>query len=257
MSEFAISLRGIHDFKKNMFKNIVIFGTGGAIGSAVLDHLVSKYPGAHIHACSSQPFLGDHHPQITFHLITYEDEQTLADAAQKSKNSGPIDLIFVATGLLHQGALMPEKSLKEITADKFITLYKANTIIPALIAKHFLPHLTRDGRGVYAVLSARVGSISDNQWGGWYAYRCAKAALNMLVKNLSIEMARRYPDAVILGLHPGTVDSALSAPFQKQVPADQLFTPKFAAEKLISILETIQPVDTGKCFAWDGQEIKP
>lgn len=166
-----------------------------------------------------------------------------------------IDLIFVATGMLHNKEIMPEKAIKDLSAENFLALYQANTIVPALIAKHFLPLLNRENRAVFAALSARVGSISDNQLGGWYAYRCAKAALNMLIKNLSIETSRRCPRSVVIGLHPGTVKTPLSAPFQKHVPSNRLFEPELAAEALMNIVETVQPADTGKCIAWDRKEI--
>lgn len=126
---------------------------------------------------------------------------------------------------------------------------------PALVAKHFLPLLARDRKSVFAALSARVGSISDNQLGGWHAYRASKAALNMLLRTFAIELARRNPRAVCVGLHPGTVDTGLSAPFQANVPEGKLFTPDFAAARLLEVVDRLKPDDSGHVFAWDGQLI--
>ena len=108
-----------------------------------------------------------------------------------------------------------------------------------------------------ATLSARVGSVSDNQLGGWYAYRASKAALNIIIKNSAIEISRRNNDSIVVGMHPGTVASDLSKPFQKGVPSGKLFTPELAASRLLKVLSTLSAKDTGKCFAWDGKEILP
>ena len=121
--------------------------------------------------------------------------------------------------------------------------------------KHFLPLMPRDRRAVFAALSARVGSIGDNRLGGWHSYRASKAALNMILKNLSIELARTHPQAVVAGLHPGTVDTALSVPFQKGVAADKLFTADYSASRLLAVLDGLTPADSGGVFAWDGARI--
>lgn len=129
-------------------------------------------------------------------------------------------------------------------------------MLPALIAKHFLPKLNRENKAVFAVLSARVGSITDNRLGGWYAYRASKVALNMILKNAAIEIGRRYKKSIIIGLHPGTVNSPLSKPFQTNVPDDQMFTADFSVKKMIEVLDSVTPEKSGSCFAWDGKEIE-
>ena len=128
--------------------------------------------------------------------------------------------------------MTPEKSLRELSAEKFARAFAINATGPALSAKHFLPKLARDRRAVFAALSARVGSISDNRLGGWYAYRASKSALNMILKTAAIETARRAPQAIVIGLHPGTVDSKLSKPFQENVTPGKLFRPEDAARKV-------------------------
>ena len=134
-------------------------------------------------------------------------------------------------------------------------IFAVNTIGPALVLKHFAPLLPRTGRSVIALLSARVGSISDNRLGGWYGYRASKAALNQLVRTASIEVARSRRDAVIVGLHPGTVETPLSAPFRGNVSPGKLFTPRVSAAHLLTAIEGLTPADSGKCFAWDGSEV--
>jgi NAD(P)-dependent dehydrogenase (short-subunit alcohol dehydrogenase family) len=185
------------------------------------------------------------------------DEAALAAWAEKIRQTGPLHLVINATGLLHDGAanLQPEKALKQITADTMARVLAVNTIGPALIAKYFLPHMVRAEKAVMAHLSARVGSISDNRMGGWTSYRAAKAAQNMVVKNAAIETARRDKQKIIIGLHPGTVDTHLSAPFQGNVAADKLFSPAQSAAHLLQVIDGLTAEDSGKVFAWDGQEV--
>lgn len=237
-------------------QNIAIIGANGALGGALIKQLSLHDDAPCIHAFSRGQ-LHNEAPGVKFHGINYEDEYSIEQAAGVAAANGPLDLVLVAVGILHQGEVMPEKSLKDLSAEKFQQLFAANTIAPALIAKHFLPKLNRNRRTVFAALSARVGSISDNRLGGWYAYRASKAALNMVIKNAAIETARSCKHAIVVGLHPGTVDSNLSKPFQNNVPESQLFTADYSAQKLLAVLEQVSPADSGKCFAWDGQEIEP
>lgn len=239
-----------------MVNNITIIGSSGAIGSAFTQQLAKLHPDATIHAFSrNEPEeLADH---IIHYTIDYNSEACIEESASLASKESPLDMVIVATGILHNVELMPEKSLRELSAEKFKILFEANTILPALIAKHFLSKLNRDNRSIFAVLSARVGSISDNRLGGWYSYRASKAALNMIIKNLAIEIGRRNRQAIIVGLHPGTVDSNLSKPFQGNVPDENLFTPDFSAKKLLEVLENLTTESSGKCFAWDGKEVKP
>ena len=236
---------------------IAIIGSSGAIGSAFVRHYMQSEQSHEIHTFSRKPEVIDAENRF-HHLIDYADETTIHDAALSAYQGTSFDYVIVATGILHDGnGLQPEKSLRDLSADKFQMIFDANVVFPALAAKHFLPLLHKEKRAVFAALSARVGSISDNQIGGWYAYRASKAALNMIIKNASIEMSRRYSQAVIVGLHPGTVDSDLSKPFQNHVQKDHLFTADFAAQKLATVLNNLSEQDSGKCFAWDGQEILP
>jgi NAD(P)-dependent dehydrogenase (short-subunit alcohol dehydrogenase family) len=227
---------------------VAILGSSGAIGAACVNEVNRRYPHAEVHTFSRQ--------NDADYRVDYDDETTLKTAAEAAFNGVPFDLVMVTTGVLHLGAdIQPEKSLRDLSADKFHAIFAANTIFPALAAKHFLPLLHRDKRSVFAALSARVGSISDNRLGGWYAYRASKAALNMIIKNAAIEIERRHKQAIVVGLHPGTVDSDLSKPFQSNVQQNKLFTPAFSAASLLDVVDRLTPDDSGKCFAWDGQEI--
>ena len=240
-----------------MVENIAVIGSNGAIGRAIVQHLASVHPKANIHTFARRAMAQDLPHTVTSHVLNTSNETEIAQAAQIASGSAPLDLVFVAVGMLHDGHIMPEKALRDLSAQKFQKLFEVNTILPALCAKHFLPRLHKDRRAAFAALSARVGSVSDNRLGGWYGYRASKAALNMVIKNAAIEMRRRNPQAIIVGLHPGTVASNLSAPFQSNVAKGKLFTPDDAAQKLIDVLDHLPASASGKCFAWDGNEIAP
>lgn len=184
------------------------------------------------------------------------DARSVERAANTLEQDEKLDLVIVATGILHRGdAVRPEKAMGDIDSDTMTELFTVNAIGPALVARAFLPRMRRGSKAVFAALSARVGSIADNRLGGWVSYRSSKAALNMILKTLSIEHARRFPDAIIAGLHPGTVDSALSAPFQRRVPEDKLFSPAQSVGYMLSVIDRLTPADTGGFFAWDGASI--
>ena len=239
-----------------MVNNIAVIGSSGALGKAFVQQLSDSHPNATIHAFSrNQPAPST--ANIVYHAIDYKSEVSIAKSASLISREAALDMVIVTTGILHDNQFMPEKSLKDLSADKFHRLFEINTILPALVAKHFLPKLNKNCRSIFAVLSARVGSISDNKLGGWYAYRASKAALNMIIKNAAIEMSRLNKQAIVVSLHPGTVDSSLSKPFQTNVPNDKLFTPQFSAKKLLQVLEKLTPEQSGTCFAWDGQTIEP
>ncbi len=166
-----------------------------------------------------------------------------------------IDLAIVTTGMLHDAEQRPERALKELDPARLARSFAINTIAPALVAKHLIPKMPRDRRAVFAVLGARVGSIGDNRTGGWHGYRASKAALVMLMKTIAIETARNRPHAIVVTLHPGTVDTGMSKPFQGNVAPEKLFTPAFAAEQLHGVIDRLMPADSGGHFAWDGSRI--
>lgn len=229
----------------------VVFGTSGAIGRALAARLAASGVYSSVWGGSrSEP--GDVPPGVIPFRFDPADEASLS--AISASLPAPPALVLVATGLLHDPArgIAPEKSWKALDGAAMAEVFAANTIAPALIAKHMLPLLPRDRRAVFAVLSARVGSIGDNRLGGWHSYRASKAALNMLVRNFAIELRRSHPQALAVALHPGTVDSRLSAPFQRGVAAGKLFSPDQSAGYLLDVLDRLTPGDSGGLYAWDG-----
>ncbi|MFK3890259.1 SDR family NAD(P)-dependent oxidoreductase [Sphingomonas sp. NPDC079357] len=215
----------------------VVVGAAGGIGAALAAALAEE----------ENDVVG-----LTRADLDLTDEPTIAAAAARI---GKADLVVVATGLLHDADHGPEKALRDLDPAWLAKQYAINAIGPALVAKHFLPILPRSGRSVFAALSARVGSISDNRLGGWYGYRASKAALNQLIRTLAIEDKRRNDRGIVVGLHPGTVDTRLSKPFQQS--GRDLFQPDRAAVQLLDVLDALKPTDSGKLFAWDGAEIAP
>ena len=227
-----------------------VFGASGGIGGALVQRLAADPAVGVVHAGARAMVAGG--GKILPFAFDLTDEASIALAAQ---DIGPVDLVIIATGMLHDGTIQPEKSLRAQTPEGYARAFAINAIGPALIGKHFLPLLPRDRRGVFAALSARVSSISDNRLGGWHAYRASKAALNMIIRNFAVELARTHKQAIAVTLHPGTVDSALSEPFQRNVEPDKLFTPDYSAERLLSVLDGLTPADSGHLFAWDGQRV--
>ena len=163
--------------------------------------------------------------------------------------------MIVATGLLHGEGIAPEKSMRAIEGAALDRYFRVNATGPALVMRHFLPLLARDRRALFVALSARVGSIDDNRIGGWVGYRASKAALNQIIRTVSIELSRTHRDAIIVGLHPGTVDTPLSAPFQRGLADGQLTTPARSAARLIAVLDGLGTADSGGCFDWAGARI--
>lgn len=165
---------------------------------------------------------------------------------------GPFDLIFVATGALEIDGAAPEKTVKSLDPKALADQYALNAIGPALVLKHALPLLPWRAPAVFAVLSARVGSIGDNRLGGWYSYRAAKAGVNQLIHTASVELSRTHKELACVCLHPGTVETAFTAKYAGRHPT---VTPERAAERLVSVIQGLSPEDTGKFLDYAGQEI--
>ncbi len=193
--------------------------------------------------------------------VDVTSEASLAEAVSRmTAESTTLNLVLNVAGLLHrydhQGAGPgPERRLADVTPDWLVESFRVNAAGPLLVAKHVQSLLPRREHAVFASLSARVGSIEDNRLGGWYAYRGSKAAQNMFTRGLAIELKRRCPGIVCVGLHPGTTDTGLSAPFQRGVPAGKLFSPDRAAGHLLAVIDGLGVQDNGSFRAWDGQPI--
>lgn len=225
----------------------VVIGASGGIGGAFEAALIEEGAFAAVHGFARSRGGAQH--------LDLLDEASIAAAAAHVAKGPPPSLVIVATGLLHEGDHGPEKSLRDLDPAWLAKVHAVNAIGPALVAKHFLPLMPKAGRSVLAMLSARIGSIADNRLGGWHGYRASKAALNMLMRNLAIEEQRRNDRAIVVALHPGTVDTALSRPFQAHVAAGKLFDAERAALQLLDVIEGLKPHDSGKLFDFEGIEI--
>jgi NAD(P)-dependent dehydrogenase (short-subunit alcohol dehydrogenase family) len=231
----------------------VVAGASGGIGRAVAHRLQADRRYGCVVALSRRRPEG--WPGSDWIAADILDESSLATAASRIAERGVLTRIVVATGRLHGPGLAPEKSMRALSLDSLATLFAVNAAGPALVAKHLLPLTPRDRPSLFTALSARVGSIGDNHLGGWYAYRTSKAALNMLIRTLAIEHRRTRPFGVCVALHPGTVDTGLSAPFQSGVPQGKLFSPNQAAASLLRVMDGLGPDANGGFYAWDGAPI--
>ena len=234
---------------------IAVIGASGTIGKAFTNQFLQNKHVEKLYLFSRSS-IDFKHSKVIASFIDIEHEESIKKAATMVPKETVLDAIIVATGMLHSPNILPEKSLNDLSYKKFCKLYAVNAIGPALIAKYFISKLHHDTRSVFAVLSAKVGSISDNHLGGWYSYRCSKAALNMLVKNISIEVGRRTPYPIIVGLHPGTVKSQLSSPFTSATSENKIFTADFAVTKMSKVLLNLTKEDSGKLFSWNGKQIE-
>lgn len=230
-----------------------VFGASGGIGRALCEALTAG--GTQVIHAGSRSGEGPKGEAIRPFAFDLRDEVAITAAAAAMRDDPP-DWVIVATGVLTLAdGTGPERTYKRLDAAAMAEVFALNTIGPALIAKHILPLMPRDRRFVFAALSARVGSISDNRLGGWHSYRASKAALNMLLRNFALEMARTHPRGVVAGLHPGTVDSALSQPFQSGLPDGQLTAPDVAAANLLGVLAGLGPEHSGRVFDFRGAEV--
>ena len=231
----------------------VVIGASGAIGRALVDALAAERRHDPVFALARSP--GAFAAPIRTGRIDVTDEAGIAAAARAVAGDGPVGLVIVASGILHGPGIAPEKAIAALDPAAFATVMAVNALGPALVAKHFCPLLPRGGRCVFAALSARVGSIADNRLGGWYAYRASKAALNQILRSLALELARTRPEAIVAGLHPGTVASPLSAPFRSPAGTPTPFTPETSAAHLLRVLDGLTPAESGRVFAWDGEVV--
>lgn len=219
-------------------------GGSGGIGGALVRQLESQGRFAQVLSLSRSGKAG----------VDITDEDSVRRAAGEIANrSDEVRLVILATGFLHDAAFSPEKSLSALDPAHMAKAFAVNAIGPALVMKHVLPLLPRHGRSVFAALSARVGSISDNRLGGWHSYRSSKAALNQLVRTCSVELARRKPEAICVALHPGTVDTGLSRPFSRS--GLDVRSPDTAAQDLLSVIDSLEPAQSGGFLDHKAQPI--
>ncbi|WP_194438929.1 SDR family oxidoreductase [Vibrio fluminensis] len=230
---------------------ILILGGSGGIGLAIVKRL-AQHTDNQIVATYHNHHPDWQAPDLEWHQLDVTNESQLLSL---SATIGSLDWIINCVGILHDANHQPEKNLKSIEPDWFMTSLATNTLPTLLLAKHFGANLKPSMSPKLAAISARVGSISDNKLGGWYSYRSSKAALNMVVKSISVEWSRTLPKACVLALHPGTTDTPLSEPFQTNVPQGKLFSAEFVAEKLIDLIASTPKDDSGSFLAYDGSTI--
>lgn len=183
-------------------------------------------------------------------------EADIAAAVKEIQTSvKQLHLAIYCVGVLHDQNLTPEKSLKQINPENLIYSFQVNSIGAVLLAKHLMPLFNKTEPSIFASISAKVGSIGDNRLGGWYGYRASKAALNMFLKTTAIEYSRRCPKTIVVALHPGTTDTQLSQPFQKNVPTEKLFPVEHTVKLLSQVISNLSSQDSGKFFSWDGTQL--
>ena len=250
---------------------LIIGGTGG-IGQAMVRQLVqvtdSEQGNKDDNSTHIRVFATYHKSVPDFEAdnlhwlqMDVSDESSIKQAADDIKQqSTHLDWVINCVGLLHTSSNQPEKALRQVETEFFLQNMQINALAGLLIAKHIRPlfakaERTADKPAIFATISARVGSISDNQLGGWYSYRMSKAALNMGMKNLSIEWGRSLQDVCIVVMQPGTVNTQLSAPFQGNVTDGQLFSPAYSAECLLEVLSGMTAAQSGSFVDWAGESI--
>jgi NAD(P)-dependent dehydrogenase (short-subunit alcohol dehydrogenase family) len=238
---------------ENWPRTAAVFGASGGIGRSLCKGLAAR--GAEVVYAGTRQGEGPEGAAIRPFAFDLMDETSIAAAAELMRDDPP-EWVIVASGVLTlPDGTGPERTYKRLDPAAMAQVFALNTIGPALIAKHILPLMPRDQRFVFAALSARVGSISDNRLGGWHSYRASKAALNMLLKNFALELARTHSHSVVVGLHPGTVDSTLSQPFQTGLAQGQLTAPDAAADNLLGVLAGLGPEHSGRVFDFKGAEV--
>lgn len=239
-------------------KRVLVAGASGGIGQAFCEQLVLQYPDVDIIRLARKPELlpplDNASQSLGFDLL---DEASLRSAVSQLNLDQPIDWVFIATGWLHDSTYQPEKTYRTLDSSQMMHSYALNAVGPTLLVKALLDYFPKQQAMKIGILSARVGSTSDNRLGGWHSYRASKAALNMLIKNYAIELNRLKRPVTVCGLQPGTTDTELSAPFQRNVAEENLQTPEYTSAQLIKVIQALQPRDSGLLFDFLGLPFEP
>ena len=244
--------------------NALIVGASQGIGFGFVRSLLQQDNIQHIfatyrHPATAQELLAlksQHGDRLQCLQVDITVESQIAAASKKIKESvKQLHLVIYCVGVLHDQNLSPEKSLRQINPENLIYSFQVNSVGAVLLAKHLMPLFNKTERSVFASISAKVGSIEDNRLGGWYGYRASKAALNMFFKTTAIEYSRRCPKTIVVALHPGTTDTRLSQPFQKNVPPGKLFAVEKTVRLLSQVISNLEQKDSGEFFSWDGSQL--
>src|SRR5690554_3949342 len=238
----------------------VIAGVSGSIDTTLARRYLGSYPDQSLVGLCRKPETAPddlkNHSGVRLLAWDAEHEQRLdvAELTAALEASGLVQTVIYAAGLLHDGQMFPEKRLEDIDGRSMMRSYQVNCLGFSLLMQRLAPALRGKHFKRIAAVSAKVGSISDNQLGGWYAYRASKAALNMLVRNLSVELSRRYAPLACVSLHPGTTLSPLSQPSQQSLERLTVHEPEQTAGNLFSVLESLDARDNGRFISWDGRD---
>ena len=248
------------------YREALIQGASRGIGLALVEALLERAGVERVWATARHPEQSvglmalqlEYGERLKLLAIDVTREETIeAAAAEVKHHTDVLHLVINAAGVLHDEAsgMKPERALRDLNPEHLARSFAVNATGPILMAKHFHGFLKHQERAVWANLSARVGSIGDNELGGWYGYRASKAAQNQLTRTLAIELKRRAPNAICVALHPGTVATDLSAPFRANVPPDKLFTTARAAHQLLEVLDRRSVSETGTFWDWAGEPV--
>lgn len=242
----------------------LIVGASQGIGLGFVQHLLNHPSFDKIYATyrhpetASQLFqLKESYPDklICLSVDVTNEDQIVKMSQDIQALTSQLHLVINCVGILHDQQMQPEKSLRQINSDNLLKYFQINSIASLLLAKHLLPLLKHKERNVFAAISAKVGSIGDNYLGGWYGYRASKSALNMFMRTISLEYKRRSPQTIVVSLHPGTTDTQLSKPFQKNVPPEKLFSVEKTTSLLLTVIDQLTSADSGQFFSWDGSKL--
>ena len=232
--------------------NIAIIGGGGGIGSALAQELLQRTDVKMVFATYHMD-----RPEWSDSRLAWQQVDITAEQSIQSwtKEIDELDWLINAVGILHTPENGPEKTIRRMDPEYYLQNIRINSLPQLLLAKHVHDKFKHGRPAIFTAISARVGSIEENYLGGWYSYRASKAALNMGIKTLSIEWKRSLPNVIVTALHPGTTDTGLSRPFQRNVPPSQLAQPDTTAARLIGILDNLTTSDSGKFLSFDGTEL--
>ncbi len=246
----------------NFSKAALIVGGGQGIGLGFVRQLLDRDDEIQLvyatyrHIASATELLAIADPRLRCFQMDITDEAQIAAVIQNIQaETKTLNYVINSVGVLHEGEMQPEKSLRQINSEQLLRYFQVNSVGAMLLFKQVQPLLKHEDRSILATISAKVGSIGDNQIGGWYGYRASKTALNMFIRTAAIEYQRTCPHAILVALHPGTTDTKLSLPFQRNVPPEKLFTVDRTVSQLLTVMDGLVPIDSGEFFSWDGSRI--
>lgn len=245
----------------HFLKTALIVGGGQGIGLGFVRQLLAADSIERIYATyrrleSATELLAISDPRLCCLQMDITDESQITTVVRQIQTeTTALHYVINCVGVLHEDRMQPEKSLRHINAEQLLRYFQVNSVGAMLLFKQVQPLLKHDDRSILATISAKVGSIGDNQLGGWYGYRASKAALNMFIRTTAIEYKRTCPQAIVVALHPGTTDTRLSLPFQRNVPSEQLFSVDRTVGQLLVVMDGLNTNDSGEFFSWDGHRL--